>query len=87
MSKLHYLGAVEALRLFRSRELSPVELMEAVVERTEKVNGTVNAFTETMFDDALAAARSAEQRYQRGDYDGGGPGSAAGSALLGLPVA
>jgi hypothetical protein len=26
---LHYLSALEALRLFRSRELSPVELMSA----------------------------------------------------------
>ncbi|AUI51449.1 amidase [Arthrobacter crystallopoietes] len=87
MSKPHYLSAVEALRLFRSRDLSPVELMESVVERTAETNGTVNAFTETMFGDALAAARDAEQRYQRGDYDGGGSGSAAGSALLGLPIA
>jgi aspartyl-tRNA(Asn)/glutamyl-tRNA(Gln) amidotransferase subunit A len=87
MSKPHYLSAVEALRLFRSRELSPVELMESVVERTTETNGTVNAFTETMFDDALAAARDAEQRYQRRDYDGGNSGSAAGSALLGLPIA
>ena len=87
MSKPHYLSAIEALRLFRSRELSPVELMESVVERTAETNGTINAFTETMFDDALAAARQAEQRYQRRDYDGGAAGSAAGSALLGLPIA
>ncbi|NKX55163.1 amidase [Arthrobacter mobilis] len=79
-SKLHYLDAVSALELFRSRELSPVELMEAVIARTAEVNGTVNAFTETLFDESLAAARAAGQRYLRGEDDGGAP-------LLGLPVA
>lgn len=81
MTKLHYLSAVEALRLFRSRELSPVELMEAVAERAAEVNGTVNAFTEQLQDEAMAAARVAERRYLAGDYDDDG------SLLLGLPVA
>jgi aspartyl-tRNA(Asn)/glutamyl-tRNA(Gln) amidotransferase subunit A len=79
MTKLHYLSAVEALGLFRSRELSPVELMEAVIERAAEVNGTVNAFTEQLQDEAMAAARVAEQSYLAGEHDS--------SALLGLPVA
>jgi Asp-tRNA(Asn)/Glu-tRNA(Gln) amidotransferase A subunit family amidase len=37
MTDLHYLPATEALRAFRARELSPVELATAVIERAEAV--------------------------------------------------
>jgi Asp-tRNA(Asn)/Glu-tRNA(Gln) amidotransferase A subunit family amidase len=37
MTDLHYLPATEALREFRARELSPVELVTAVIERAEAV--------------------------------------------------
>ncbi|MCE3293474.1 MAG: amidase, partial [Arthrobacter sp.] len=78
MTELHYLDAATALRLFRTRELSPVELMEAVIARTEAVNGEINALTETLFDEALSAARLAAAKYARGrDL----------TPLLGLPVA
>jgi aspartyl-tRNA(Asn)/glutamyl-tRNA(Gln) amidotransferase subunit A len=78
VTELHYLDAATALRLFRTRELSPVELMEAVIARTEAVNGGVNALTETLFDEALPAARQAAARYARGRDV---------TPLLGLPVA
>lgn len=78
MTELHYLDAATALRLFRTRELSPVELMEAVIARTEAVNGEINALTETLFEEALPAARQAAAKYARGrDL----------TPLLGLPVA
>lgn len=78
MTELHYLDAVTALQLFRARELSPVELLEAVIARTEAVNGPVNALTETLFEEALPAARQAASSYARGrDL----------APLLGLPVA
>ena len=78
MTELHYLDAATALRLFRTRELSPVELMEAVIARTEAVNGEINALTETLFEEALPAARQAAAKYARGrDL----------APLLGLPVA
>jgi aspartyl-tRNA(Asn)/glutamyl-tRNA(Gln) amidotransferase subunit A len=60
---LCYLSATEALRRFRSKELSPVELMTAVIERAEAVEPAVNAFTYTLFDRALERAREAEERY------------------------
>lgn len=78
MTSLHYLSASEALRLFRARELSPVELMRAVVERAGRVEPDVNAFAEEMFEQALRAAAVAEKRY----VPGGQPGP-----LEGLPVA
>jgi aspartyl-tRNA(Asn)/glutamyl-tRNA(Gln) amidotransferase subunit A len=78
MTELHYLDAATALRLFRTKELSPVELMEAVIARTEAVNGEINALTETLFEEALPAARQAAAKYaRRRDL----------TPLLGLPVA
>jgi Asp-tRNA(Asn)/Glu-tRNA(Gln) amidotransferase A subunit family amidase len=79
VSDLHYLPATEALRMFRSRELSPVELMTAVIARAEEVEPAINAFAETRFDEAMDAARAAQERYAG---SGGPPGP-----LDGLPVA
>jgi aspartyl-tRNA(Asn)/glutamyl-tRNA(Gln) amidotransferase subunit A len=47
MTDLHYLSAVDALAQFRSGELSPVELMSAVIARAEVVEPAVNAFAAT----------------------------------------
>ena len=62
-SELCYLPASEALRLFRSRELSPVELMESVIARADEVEPTVNALCHRFTDRALEQAREAEARY------------------------
>ena len=81
-----HLDAVTALEAFRSLELSPVELLSAVVARAEAVNGDretgINAFTETLFEEALDQARAAADVYARCARSGGEP-----PALLGLPVA
>lgn len=63
---LCYLSAHEALELFRARKLSPVELMEAVIARAERVNPRINAFADTYFDEAMAAAKRSEARYAKG---------------------
>lgn len=60
---LVHISATEAIRLFARREVSPVELMRAVVERAEKVEPRINAFAERLFDEALEQARHAEDRY------------------------
>ncbi|MDI3422846.1 amidase [Streptomyces luteolus] len=62
-TELGYLSATEARRLFEARELSPVELMRAVIARAEQTEPVVNAFTEQLFDEALAQARHAEDRF------------------------
>src|SRR5215831_6159862 len=64
--------------MFGSRELSPVELLTAVIARAEAVEPTINAFAETRFDEAMSAAKAAEARYLRGEPAG---------PLDGLPVA
>ncbi|MEU7016582.1 amidase [Streptomyces sp. NPDC046385] len=62
-TELAYLPATEALRRFRDRTLSPVELMGAVIARAEATEPTVNALAERTFDAAMEAARAAEARY------------------------
>ena len=59
MSELHYLSATDALRMFRSRELSPVELMESVIARTEAVDPAVNALPHRFFDQVETELRAA----------------------------
>ena len=76
---LHYLTAVEALELFKSRELSPVELTDAVLARVDETEPKVNAFSALYPEDARRAAQDAEARYM-------GKGSAP-RALEGLTVA
>jgi aspartyl-tRNA(Asn)/glutamyl-tRNA(Gln) amidotransferase subunit A len=77
MSDLHYLSATEAVALFQTRDLSPVELMAAVIARAEAVEPTINAFSETFFDQAMERAREAERAYLRGEA----------RPLEGIPVA
>jgi Asp-tRNA(Asn)/Glu-tRNA(Gln) amidotransferase A subunit family amidase len=62
---LPYLSATGALTRFRARELSPVELMTAVIERAEAVEPVINAFAATFYEQALSAARAAQERYAR----------------------
>jgi aspartyl-tRNA(Asn)/glutamyl-tRNA(Gln) amidotransferase subunit A len=77
--ELCYLPASEALALFSLRELSPVELLRATIDRIEAVDPVVNALPIRLFDEALEEARAAEARYA-----GRGPEP---RALEGLPVA
>lgn len=75
---LCYMPASEALRRFKNRSLSPVELMRAVIERAQEVEPRINAFTYTYFDEAMEKARAAEAKYMKTD--------ARTRALEGLPV-
>lgn len=75
--ELCYLPAVEALALFRTKKLSPLELLRAQIRRSEEVEPHINAFTECYFEEALEKAAGAEGRYARGDA----------RPLEGLPIA
>ncbi len=75
--ELCYLPAVEALRSYRSKELSPLELLQALIRRTEAVEPRINAFTECYFEEALDQAARAEARYVAGNA----------RPLEGLPIA
>ena len=63
---LCYTTATEALAKFGSGDLSPVELMSAVIARSEAVNPAVNAYTYTFYERALEQAKKAEALYASG---------------------
>ena len=66
-SELHYLSANEELELFKSGQLSPVELLTAIIERAEQIDTTVNPFADKYFDQAMARAKKSEARYRKGN--------------------
>ena len=53
--------------MFCSREISPVELMKAVIARSEVCELEINAFSHTYFEQVIDAARASESRYARGE--------------------
>jgi aspartyl-tRNA(Asn)/glutamyl-tRNA(Gln) amidotransferase subunit A len=64
--ELIFSDATKLAELMRTREVSPVEVMQAHLDRIEAVNPEVNAIV-TMVEDALKSAREAEGAIQRGD--------------------
>ena len=51
-----YLSATEQLRLFATRDLSPVDVLEAQIAQAGIAEPVINAFSETLYDDARKAA-------------------------------
>jgi aspartyl-tRNA(Asn)/glutamyl-tRNA(Gln) amidotransferase subunit A len=60
---LCYLSAVELRDLYRKRQLSPVEVTAAILDRIERINPSLNAFVTVTADLARQQARDAEQAY------------------------
>jgi aspartyl-tRNA(Asn)/glutamyl-tRNA(Gln) amidotransferase subunit A len=65
-----FLGAAELGPRIRRREISPVELTEAFLDRIARFDRKLNAFAFVMADDARAAARLAEREIDAGRYRG-----------------
>ncbi len=76
--ELHWLSIGEASQLIEKKELSPLELTRAVLERIRAVDGRLKAFVTLLDKEAEAAARTAEESIRRGHYLG---------PLHGIPVA
>lgn len=74
---LCYMTAEEALKRFRNKSLSPVELMKATIDRIEDINPRLNAVTQKFYDKALKEAVEAEKKYLNGSA----------RALEGIPYA
>ncbi len=75
---LAFLPLEEQAQLIRSRELSPVDLCELYLRRIDRFNRKLNAYITVCAEQALAAARRAEEEIGSGRYLG---------PLHGIPVA
>ncbi len=59
-----------AAELIRTRELSPVELVEDRLARIEKLDGQLHSFIRVLADEARSAAQTAELEIAHGRYKG-----------------
>jgi aspartyl-tRNA(Asn)/glutamyl-tRNA(Gln) amidotransferase subunit A len=75
---LYYLSIDEAQQLIKKRQLSPVELTRAVLDRIEAVDGRLHAYINLTAESAMEEARAAESEISAGRWRG---------PLHGIPVA
>ncbi|MDS1271775.1 amidase [Lipingzhangella sp. LS1_29] len=64
------MSATELLRAYATGSLSPVEATQAVLDQIERHNPAINAYCQVHAEEALAAARASERRWQRGAPEG-----------------
>jgi amidase len=64
---LAYMTAAELAARIRRRQLSPVEVVDAVIERIEERNASLNAFVFKGYEDARERARTAERAVSSGE--------------------
>ena len=76
--ELCYQPATEALQRFRLKTLSPVELLDAMLQRIEETEPVINALTFKHFDEARDRAKKAESKYAVGKRTGALEGLAVG---------
>jgi aspartyl-tRNA(Asn)/glutamyl-tRNA(Gln) amidotransferase subunit A len=75
---LHYLTITEAAERIRAGSLSPVELVQACLDRVAALDGKLHAFITLTAEQALAQARTAQDEIRAGRYRG---------PLHGIPIA
>src|SRR4051812_2830102 len=61
------LTSVELRRRIGTKEISPVELLDACIARIERLNPAVNAVTAVCYERARTEAKDAEKAALRGD--------------------
>jgi Asp-tRNA(Asn)/Glu-tRNA(Gln) amidotransferase A subunit family amidase len=66
-SELEWTSATELAKLIRRGKLSPVELVDALLARIERVNPQVNAYCTVTAEQARARAKEAEAALRAGD--------------------
>ena len=67
---MNELTIAEASDLLRRKQITPVDLTNACLDRIERLNPTINAFITVMHDSALAEARAAETEINKGNWRG-----------------
>ena len=75
---LHYMTITDIAALIRKRELSPVEVTNAMLDRIDSEDGHLKSYATLMADHAVASAQEAEREIAAGDYRG---------PLHGVPIA
>jgi amidase len=75
---LHFRSLGEVARLLKTREISPVELTQHMLERISAFDGRLKSYATVTAERALAAARRAEREMASGQYRG---------PLHGMPIA
>lgn len=68
-SGLYHMSLTESAALLKSKEISPVELMQAYLDRIDALESKVGAFAR-MEDGLIEAAKKAESEIAAGDYRG-----------------
>jgi Asp-tRNA(Asn)/Glu-tRNA(Gln) amidotransferase A subunit family amidase len=63
--ELCWLSATDLAAQIRRRKISPVEVVDAVLDRIERLNGHLNAYVTVTADEARRAARAAERALGR----------------------
>jgi len=63
--ELCWLSATDLAALIRRRKVSPVEVVDAVLERIERLNPQLNAYVTVTADEARRAAKQAERELAR----------------------
>jgi len=61
------MSATQLRRAIKNRKLSPVEIMDAVLERIDRVNPKINAYCTLAPESARAEAKKAERKARRGE--------------------
>jgi aspartyl-tRNA(Asn)/glutamyl-tRNA(Gln) amidotransferase subunit A len=75
---LAFLSATETAEVIKSKQVSPVEVVQAYLARIDRLDTQLHAYITVLRDQALTAARRAEQEVMRGGELG---------PLFGVPVA
>jgi aspartyl-tRNA(Asn)/glutamyl-tRNA(Gln) amidotransferase subunit A len=78
LSDIAFFSAAELASAIESKLVSPVEAVEAYLERIERIDPQVNSYITVCADEARREARDAEAAILRGEYRG---------ALHGIPLA
>ena len=73
-----FMSAAEIAAAIRSKQVSPVEAVQSYLERIDRLDSNLKAYITVCREEALDAARQAEQAIQRGDASG---------PLFGVPMA
>ena len=78
LNNLPFLTVADLSEKIRSREVSPVDVVEAYLDRIEALNPVLNSYITVCADEARADAENAERRIAQGLYRG---------PMHGIPVA